>query len=103
MYKITFYAPHGNVEDIKNAMFKAGAGKIGNYGFCSWQVLGEGQYLPLAGSNPHQGSTYKLEKVSEYLVEMVCADDYINDVIAALRQAHPYEEPAFQVIRCEDF
>lgn len=103
MYKIVFYVPVDNSEQVKNAMFKAGAGKIGDYCCCAWQVLGEGQFLPLAGSHPHIGEVHHLEKIAEYKVEMVCADESIQDVIAALNSAHPYEEPAYQVIRLEDF
>lgn len=103
MYKISFYVPVPDAEKVKNAMFKAGAGKIGNYSCCAWQVLGEGQFLPMEGSNPVLGEKYKLEKLQEYKVEIVCAEDYINDVMVAMREAHPYEEPAYQVIRVEDF
>lgn len=103
MYKICFYAPTEHVEDVKNAMFKAGAGKIGDYCFCAWQILGEGQFFPLEGANPQVSEKFRLERIAEYKVEMVCAEDCIQDVIAALRHSHPYEEPAFQVIRTEYF
>lgn len=102
MYKISFYVPVDHVELVKNAMFKAGAGKIGNYSCCAWQVLGEGQFLPLQGSNPHLGEQFHLEKVKEYKVEMVCSESYLHDVIAVLHETHPYEEPAYHVIRVED-
>jgi structural hemagglutinin/hemolysin toxin protein RtxA len=97
MYKICFYAPIAAVEQIKNAMFASGAGKIGNYSHFSWQILGEGQFFPLAGSHPAIGVPGKLEKVSEYKVEMVCSKECIHDAIKALLKAHPYEEPAYQV------
>ena len=83
-------------------MFKAGAGKIGDYACCAWQVLGEGQFLPLAGSNPAVGERHRLESVPEFKVEMVCATEAIADVMAALREAHPYETPAYYVMRLED-
>lgn len=102
MYKISFYAPVDQAEQVKNAMFKAGAGKIGNYCFCAWQVMGEGQFLPLEGSDPFIGETHRLQKLPEFKIEMVCGDEYIDDVIAALNEAHPYEEPAYQVMRLED-
>lgn len=103
MYKLSFYVPVNDAEPVKNALFKAGAGKIGDYCFCAWQVLGEGQFMPLEGSRPYIGDIHRLEKLPEYKVEVVCADEYIEDVIAALNTAHPYEEPAYQVIRLEDF
>lgn len=103
MYKICFYAPITHVENVKNAMFEAGAGVVGDYGCCAWQILGEGQFMPLPGSQPFIGETQQLEKVAEYKVELVCDDRYIHDVIAALKESHPYEEPAYQVMRVEDF
>lgn len=103
MYKICFYVPLSHIEEVKNAMFAAGAGKIGNYSHCSWQVLGEGQFMPLAGSHAFVGEQNQLAKVSEYKVEMICDDVHIHAVIAALRKAHPYEEPAYQVWSIEIF
>lgn len=101
MYKICFYAPVSHAEEIKNAMFDAGAGKIGNYGCCAWQALGEGQFMPLPGSHAFTGEENKLEKIPEYKIEMVCEETYIKEVIAALKASHPYELPAYQVWRLE--
>lgn len=103
MFKLCCYIPESHVETVKTALFEAGAGRIGNYEHCAWQVLGQGQFRPLADSKPFIGAQDALESVAEYRVEMVCADEVIADVIDALRQAHPYEEPAFDVIRVEDF
>ena len=101
MYKICFYVPVSHAEEVKDAMFAHGAGKIGHYGCCAWQILGEGQFMPLAGSHAFVGAEGHLEKISEYKIEMVCDDDYIHEVISALKKAHPYEEPAYQVWRLE--
>ena len=103
MFKLCCYIPESHVELVKTALFAAGAGRIGNYEHCAWQVLGQGQFRPLTGSKPFIGAQDALETVAEYRVEMVCADEVIAGVIDALRQAHPYEEPAFDVIRVEDF
>jgi structural hemagglutinin/hemolysin toxin protein RtxA len=103
MYKICFYAPATHVDAVKNAMFAAGAGKIGFYSGCAWQVLGEGQFIPLEGSNAFIGEKNQIEKVPEYKVEMVCTSEYIHGVIAALKKSHPYEEPAYHVFRVEEF
>jgi hypothetical protein len=97
MYKFVFFVPESHLEAVKSAVFAAGAGRIGNYEACSWQVLGQGQFRPLPGSNPFIGRSHQLELVSEYRVEMVCADEHIGAAINALRNAHPYEEPAFDV------
>jgi hypothetical protein len=102
MYKICFYVPLSHAETVKNKMFAKGAGKIGHYSCCSWQTLGEGQFMPHADSDPFVGNPEQLEKISEYKVEMVCDDKYIKDVISALLHAHPYEEPAYQVWRINE-
>ncbi len=103
MYKLCFYVPTTHVDIVKNALFAAGAGKIGNYSCCSWQTLGEGQCMPLEGSQAFIGEKNCLEKISEYLVEMVCDTQYIHAVVAALKKSHPYEMPAYQVFQVEDF
>ena len=103
MYKICFYVPEAQAEEVKKALFETGAGKIGNYSCCAWQTLGEGQFMPLEGSQAFIGEQNRLEKVSEYKVELVCPDNLIQKAIAALKKAHPYEEPAYQVWRLETF
>lgn len=102
MYKICFYVPISHLEIVKNAMFASGAGKIGNYSHCAWQVLGHGQFIPLNGSNAFIGNINHLETVEEYKVEMVCDDDFLHAVIASLKQSHPYEEPAYHVLKLEN-
>lgn len=98
MYKLTVFIPESHVEIVKAALFEAGAGRIGNYSHCSWQVLGQGQFKPLAGNHAFIGETDKLETVAEWRVEMVVANDAINPVLQALKSAHPYETPAYDVI-----
>lgn len=97
MYKLSVFIPQSQLEQVKNAMFEAGAGKIGNYDNCCWQTLGQGQFRPLNNSQPYIGQTDKLEYVSEYKVELVVDDSLIHQVISAMKQAHPYEEPAYDV------
>ena len=99
MYKLVFYVPEAHLESVKRSVFAAGAGRIGHYEHCSWQCLGEGQFKPCEGSQPFIGSHGELEKVSEYRVEMVCDDILIHEVVAALKRAHPYEQPAYDVWR----
>ena len=103
MYKLCFYVPASHLEQVKQAIFAAGAGRIGAYDQCAWQVLGEGQFRPLAGSQPFIGATGQIEKVPEYKVEVVCADALIASVVQQLKRAHPYEEPAYQVWKLEAF
>ncbi len=99
MYKLVIFVPESHLQQVKTAMFEAGAGKIGNYDQCCWQIQGNGQFRPLADSNPHTGTQGKLEIIDEWRVETVVADEYLKAVIVALKQAHPFETPAFDVIK----
>ena len=103
MYKLSFFVPEQDAEPVKLAVFNAGAGRIGEYEQCCWQTLGQGQFKPSAKANPHIGQAERLEFVAELKVEMVCADDHIKAAVAALKQAHPYEEPAYDVVKLESF
>lgn len=102
MFKIIVFIPEDNADVVKQAMFDAGAGRIGLYDCCSWQVLGEGQFRPLEGSQPVIGKTNAIEKVAEYRVEMICEDSAIKAVIAAMKTAHIYEEPAYEILSLVD-
>lgn len=102
MFKIVAFIPASHLTEVKVALFHAGAGKIGHYDQCCWQTLGEGQFRPLDGSKPHLGYLNALEVVDEYRVEMVCSRACLTDAIAALKHAHPYEEPAFEVYETLD-
>lgn len=102
MYKLVFFVPETHLEPVKSAVFAAGAGRIGDYDCCAWQTLGEGQFRPLPGSQPFIGQSGELERLAEYRVELVCADEYIKQIVKALRAAHPYEEPAYDVWQLAD-
>jgi hypothetical protein len=97
MFKLCFFVPESHLETVKSALFAAGAGRIGAYDSCCWQVLGEGQYRPLKGSQPFLGQQGQVNRLAEWKVEMVVADELVDASIAALRQAHPYETPAFEL------
>ena len=103
MYKLCFFVPDSHVEVVKNAVFAAGGGRIGAYDHCAWQVPGIGQFRPLDGSQPFIGKTGQVERVEEWKVELVVADELIGAVVAALKLSHPYETPAYEVWRLEDF
>ena len=98
LYQITFYVPGEQCEAVKQALFDVGAGILGNYQECSWQVLGQGQFRPLKGSQPFLGDTDKLEKVQEFKVEMLCEKKVLKQAILALKSSHPYEVPAYSII-----
>jgi hypothetical protein len=97
MYKLCYYVPETHLEHTKQALFRAGAGRIGDYDSCCWQVRGEGQFRPLPGSQPFIGEVGSVSTVDEFRVEMVCDDALITAAVAALVRAHPYEEPAYDV------
>ena len=101
MYKLAFFVPADHKEQVKQAIFATGAGRIGNYDCCSWETLGSGQFRALEGSNPFIGQQGVIETVQEYRVELVCEDHLVKAAIAALRSAHPYEEPAFDLWKLE--
>ncbi|MCJ2370697.1 YqfO family protein [Pseudomonas sp. RGM 3321] len=103
MYKLAFFVPPSHVDEVKSAVFAAGAGRIGAYDHCSWQVLGQGQFRPLDGSQPFVGQSGVVESVEEWKVELVVADDLIQQVVVALKQSHPYETPAYEVWRLAEF
>jgi hypothetical protein len=98
MYRIGVYVPESYLERVKEAMFSSGGGRYKNYDRCSWQTAGTGQFRPLSGAEPHTGKPGKLEKLTEFRVEMVCDDTAVKEVIDAMLTAHPYEEPAYDVI-----
>ena len=103
MFKLCFFVPDSHLDTVKDALFSAGAGRIGAYDHCCWQVLGQGQFRPLPGSDPHIGSTGALEHVEEWKVELVVEAYRIHAAVAALKAAHPYEAPAYEVYRLETF
>lgn len=102
MYKLAFFVPIEDAESVKQAVFEAGAGRIGNYEHACFQTLGTGQFRPTEGANPHTGSVGSLEKVEEFKVELLCDEAHIHGAIAALKLAHPYEEVAYDVWQLAD-
>lgn len=99
MYKLSFYVPASHLEQVKTALFEHGAGQFNGYQQCCWQILGEGQFKPLAGSQPFLGEIDKLEKVAEYKVEMICQPRLIKLVVQTLLKVHPYQEPAYEIYK----
>ncbi len=97
-FKIKVTVPVDSADKIKDVLGKAGAGRLGNYDFCSYSYPVSGQFRPLEGSNPTIGEISKIEKVEEMSIECVCHEDILKEVISKLRRAHPYEEPAIDII-----
>jgi hypothetical protein len=99
MFKLTVYVPDTHVEKVKSALFAAGAGRYANYDCCSWQVLGQGQFRPLKDSQPFLGKVGRMEQVAEWRVEMIVTEEAAPAVLRALKTAHPYEEPAYDLAK----
>lgn len=99
--KLVVFVPVTHADAVRQAMGEAGAGKIGNYTFCSFSSRGIGRFLPNAGANPAIGEVGRLESVDEERIEVVCERSTLHDVIAAMKSAHPYEEVAFDVYPLE--
>jgi hypothetical protein len=95
--KLVVFVPAGSLEGLRDALFAAGAGRIGQYERCSWYTEGTGTFLGGEGTSPALGERGREERVSEIRLETVFPEERQVEVIAALRGAHPYEEPAFDV------
>lgn len=102
MLKLIYYVPEAYLETTKLAIFEAGAGGIGHYEHCAWQVLGTGQFKPVKGANPFIGQLDRLEQVPEWRVETIVTEDKASEVVKALKASHPYEEPALELIQIID-
>jgi hypothetical protein len=99
---LVFYSPVESTEDVLAAVFAAGAGAIGDYRECAFVTRGTGRFRPVGDANPTLGVVGDLEKVAEDRVELVLDRARRTDVVAALRAAHPYEEPAFHILEAAD-
>lgn len=96
--KIFVTIPVENVESVRSAMCEAGAGIIGNYSYCTTSMRSIGTFKPNDLANPHIGERNKLEFVEEEKLEVICEVEKVKQVIAKLREAHPYEEPAIDIV-----
>jgi dinuclear metal center YbgI/SA1388 family protein len=95
--KVITFCPHDAVDVIRNGLAAAGAGKIGKYQLCSYEISGRGTFFAGEGTNPTVGVRGSLQYVDEVRLEMVCPKAALALAIATLRQFHPYEEPAFEI------
>lgn len=100
--KIVVFVPETHTDVVREAMGKAGAGIIGNYGFCSFSSKGIGRFKPEQGSNPHIGEIGKLEDVAEERIETICSREKLQEVINAIKEVHPYDEVALDVYPLEN-
>lgn len=98
MYKLNYFVPTEAKEKTKQALFDIGVGKIGDYECCAWESLGYGQFKPVGDANPAVGEVDRLEVLEEHKVELICSDDLIKRAVETLKDAHPYEEVAYEVL-----
>jgi hypothetical protein len=96
-YKLVWFVPREALDPTREAVFAAGAGRIGDYERCSWYTAGTGTFLAGEGADPSIGRVGKEERVSELRVETVVPAATAAQVVEALREAHPYEEVAFEL------
>ncbi|MDB5188216.1 MAG: uncharacterized protein JWO50_736 [Candidatus Kaiserbacteria bacterium] len=100
-FKIVVYVPESHADKLREAMGNAGAGVIGNYTHCMFTIKGTGQFMPGEGSNPTVGEVGKLEKTAEERIETVCSEEKLKGILKAIKEVHPYEEPATDVYPIE--
>jgi hypothetical protein len=101
-YKLVWFVPGNALQATRAAVFAAGAGHIGEYERCSWYVAGTGTFLGGEGTDPAIGEAGTEERVAELRVETVVPAERVADVVRALRDAHPYEEVAFDLYPLAD-
>ena len=95
--KLVWFVPAEALETTRAAVFAAGAGRIGDYEHCSWYTVGTGTFFGGESTEPALGERGREEHVPELRVETVVPEEVLEDVVAALRSAHPYEEPAYDL------
>ncbi len=100
--KLTVYVPEDGAPPVRAALAEAGGGQIGDYDFASFSSHGEGRFRPLDGANPMIGTVGEIETVAEVRIEVVLARHRRREVVAAMLAAHPYEEPAYDVVELAD-
>ncbi len=100
--KLVVFVPREALDRVRDALFAAGAGRIGEYERCSWYTAGTGTFLGGEGTEPSIGEAGREERVAELRLETVYPVELEAQVVAALRRAHPYEEPAFDLYALAD-
>jgi hypothetical protein len=101
-YKLVWFVPEHALDATRDAVFAAGAGRIGDYERCSWYAAGTGTFLGGEDTDPKVGERGVEERIAELRVETVVPAESLSAVVAALKAAHPYEEPAFDVYQLAD-
>ncbi len=95
--KIVVFVPATHADKVREALAESGAGHIGNYDCCSFSVKGIGRFRGLEDSRPFIGKAGKIEEVEEERIETICPSEKLDEVLAAIKKVHPYEEPAIDI------
>jgi hypothetical protein len=95
--KIVVFAPTSHADKIREALAVSGGGHIGNYDYCSFSSKGTGRFRGGEGTDPFIGEPGKIEEADEERIETICPSEKLDEVLAAVKKAHPYEEPAIDV------
>jgi hypothetical protein len=96
--KLIVYVPQSHADQVRQAIGDAGSGVIGNYSHCSFTTQGVGRFKPLKGANPSIGEVGKLEEVIEEKIETLLHKDLVPKVLDAIKEVHPYEEIAYDLL-----
>jgi len=97
LVKLIVFVPEENADEVRNALGEAGAGKIGEYSFCSYSIKGVGRFKPSDSAHPHIGSAGKLEAVNEERIEVACEKEQAREIIDVIKDVHPYEEVVIDI------
>lgn len=97
LVKLVVFVPEEDASKVRQALGEAGAGKIGEYSFCSFSLKGIGRFKPSAEANPRIGSAGKIEKVNEERIEVACEKDQAAKIIKIIKDVHPYEEVVIDI------
>lgn len=97
LVKLVVFVPEENADDVRQALGEAGAGKIGEYSFCSYSIKGVGRFKPSDKANPHIGSAGKMKAVDEERIEVACEKEQATKIIQVIKDVHPYEEVVIDI------
>ena len=102
LQKVVVFVPNHHADAVRNAMFDAGAGRVGDYKEASFNIHGKGTYKPMEGANPFEGSVGERSEVDEVRIEVLVSKHIVNSVVHAMKKAHPYEEVAYEIYAVEN-
>ncbi len=102
-YKIAVYVPTENASYIRKCLAESGCGQVGHYDSCSFSAPGKGRFQPQEGADPYLGEVGQLEEVIEEKVEVICPQENLQSTIQRLVEAHPYDEPAIDILPMIDY